>query len=339
MKKIFLLILVFSFCNIFTVVAKDYEYWGDEYFENDSLSIDADSISQQNVFQFSTGLFAKPLKYWRVNIITAGEIRYDVGNVSIVTEFPQMPHNFSTQMPIKEKDFEQWIREKDKFSNDYKYSGKGIHHDYTYDNIGIAFEFSVPTLHSMFSISVGYCDAIFDLYSPTVEKYFLGYDGEKRSFLECSVLELNNLYLYGAVDIKHPIYGGFMRMANYSLCSYYYLSYGIGCDFGINDKISCYNYILTQNSDLRYSNGEIRETFISNERYNGIEKLRPYWSLGFGWNTSIDEMSMEFAIKYKKYPNSLFKEQNYNQNILEIVIVADINIYISLIKTLYKIII
>ena len=66
MKKNILLILVFALCNVFTVSAQNYEYWGDDYFENDSLVVD--TIPVESFFQTSKGLFAKPLNFWRVNL-------------------------------------------------------------------------------------------------------------------------------------------------------------------------------------------------------------------------------------------------------------------------------
>jgi hypothetical protein len=326
------LLIIFSICSFFQIqnsfaAEKEYEYWGDEYFE-DTLNAEYPDSLFNNSFETSKGFFPKPLTNWQFNLITNTEgYNYNAGSAKIDDEFTFLKHIFDSQLPTNQDDFEDWTEEKEPFSDEDKYGFFQSKSSENYDNIGISFEVSVPFCHTIFVTSFGYSRTPIQLYSPNYKKSFLGYNGEKRTFEECSVLEIVDKSLFASIEFRHPIYGGFIKNVASRQFIFYYLTYGFGYNFSLDDKFSAYNYILNPNGELRYSNGEIKETIFSNRNYDKIEKSRYNYSFGIGFQMTVYELSATFELKYRGSLTPFFTNQTFKQNSLQFSMAADLRIF------------
>ncbi len=336
-------VLIFAMQYPVFAEPKEYKYWGDDYFENDTLKL-PDSISQKPALETSTGFFPKPLSDWNINLVALNpwDNHWNTSNgIDISHEFPVTKHIFQTTPPIDKDDFEDKTENKKPFSDENEHGW--IHNLFSNDGYryyGVSFDYTIPKLHTKFSLQTGYCNEPVYLYSPLVTKYFLNYAGEKQSFQECSVIEIWDQSIKTSINLKHPVYGAFMKesASNTSYFTYYYIAYGIGCDIVLDSKVSRYNYILSPNDYFRYIDGKIKEDAFYEEAYHGYEKYRFNYNIGIGWIMSINGTAnggaTSFEVGYTGSINSLLKNQELKRRGLYTSISLSVTTLISIIKGL-----
>jgi hypothetical protein len=318
--KIFCLIFLLLYSFSLISKEKEYEYWGDSYFEGktDTLnSIDLDSILTDydknfSIFNISAGFFPKPYLDFAINFSESDNLAdYNVGNIALTNEISYLSNIFSTKPPAK--NFNNKIEEKGKFSDENKYKWHQNPPNATYF-LNLTFEKSFPELHTILIGSIGFRKDILKLYSPIYKNYFSQYDGSKKQFEECNVLEIEDKSAVASISMRHPIYG--FSFGNGTFSSFYYLSYGILCSYSLHNNLYSYNYIISSAEDVRYSNGEIKESVPYKPFLPTIEKLRYGCIVSLGWTTTLDNVSIGYELKYSYALNSFFKEENIRRSSL-----------------------
>ena len=311
---------------------KLFEYWGDEYFETPIDTTAEEAIRKKSFLKTSAGFFPKP--YLRTRSFWITETvgwNYSRGSIEIDELFPTHTSIYSAQPPMKSRDFKKRTREKEKFSDKNKYGFFDNPPDKN-ANVGFSLEYSIPQIHTIFSAKAGYSNRYIFLYSPIDAKFFLGHNGEKRSFEQISVLEINDKKIYTSFDLKHPIYGAFMRRNDYDMSAFYYLTYGVGCDFSVDAKLSVFEYIISENQNIRYDNGEIKMASLSREKFDGIKKYRYHYNIGVGWQFGATNSNIKFELKYRGSLNSIFEDYDYWQNTLFFTANIDVRAIIDMLK-------
>ena len=324
----FLLVATVSF-SIFAK-EKEYEYWGDDYFENP----DSITVRQERVSQISAGFFPKPYanirSFWVTETIGWNHSK---GSVKIDEQFPSHSAVFTAQPPKNKSELKKQLTEKQPFSDKNKY---GLFKKSPPDknaNIGFSFEIPVPNFHTILSPKIGYSNRYIFSFSPIETNYFLGYIGEqKSSFEEISVLEFNDKKLYTSLDFKHPIYGAFMKSSDQNISSFWFLTYGVGAEFSIDCKLTVNEFIISEGHNIRYSNGEIKTASLHKENYLGIKKIRPNYNFGIGWQFGADFANTSIELKYRGSFDSIFEKNDFKQNTLFFGLNVDMAFMFELVK-------
>lgn len=325
--KIIFITFIFSFCFSNNILfaqktqktkkeEKEYEYWGDDFFDNinsdstkklsNKIPIELDTMP---VFKTSAGFFPKLLSNnFFINLIFSN-IKWDyvVGTLDISDKFKNLTSIYSAN------NFKENIEEKEKFSNEDKYGFFDIKDNSSY-SIGLIFEY--PLLHTKIKPVVGFNSNYFNLYSPIYTNYYINSYDEKIQFKECNILTINNRNIYTSINLVHPIYGAIIYSSISSLEIYYYLQYGLGCQFNLINNLSSYNYILSHTDELRYSNGEIKETILKNQKLNNIANIQYYANIGLGWQFNIQDFNTSVYLEYKYIITPFFKNYNVKQHSL-----------------------
>lgn len=338
--KIFCLIFLLLYSFSLLSKEKEYEYWGDSYFEGkvDTLnSIDLDSIftdydKNLSIFNISAGFFPKPYLDFAINFSRTSNLAdYNVGNIALTNEFSYLSNIFSAKPPTE--NFNNKIEEKGKFTDENKYKW--------YQNppnapcfFSLTFEKSFPELHTILIGSIGFHKDILKLYSPIYKNYFSQYDGSKKLFEECNVLEIEDKSAVASISMRHPIYG--FVLGNGSFASFYYLSYGLLFSYSLHNNLYSYNYIISDAEDVRYSNGEIKETVPYKPFLPTIEKLRYSYIVSLGWTIVLDNISMGCELKYSYALNSFFKEENIRRSSLSFSTYIDFSVLLGFVKFILR---
>lgn len=328
--RIFCFVFLFFICGNY--IFADDPYWGDDYFEkrSDSLLQDKATKIQQPIFEY--GLFPKPIIDMWFSIV--GEsVGWDYSSGGIMTPDFHSPYSyFNAKSPTD--NIEDIMEEKKSWSDEDVLSW--YESNPNIDNIhwGLSCNYPVPSLHTIFSAYVGYSQRHLLLYTPIRTNLFAGYDNEVRTFEEISVLNIKDETINAELNFKHPIYGAFVNMTGsyFSTNIFYYLNYGIGCDFTIADSLTSANYIATERDVLRYTDGTIKSINYENIKYNA-RSIRPYYTIGLGWQFQ----NINFELQYKASINPNFDGNDYKHSILYFRTGIDLNIFIPIAKTLLSI--
>ena len=330
MKKI--LLNLFIICFISTNLTellfseeKEYEFWGDEYFENniiDSSKIPLDILQLNAEISTSKGFFPKILFTSPAFIMNFSSKNYNYGTGKVILN-SQSNQNLNTySFNISEDDLTAIEDEKKEFSLEDKYGLFNSRPQKAY-NIGIGLDIPLPRLYMILTPKIGWSTYNFDLYSSIFTNYYLDYYGNKTKFKECSLITINNKNIYASIDISHPIWGAFINSKMLAqIASYYYIKYGIGAQFNLYNTMNSYNYILSHRNDLRYDNGEIKKTIFENKKIDQINTFQYYGSFALGWRFISSEDRgyniLDLNLRYKYIISPYIKNYTIKQHSLSL---------------------
>lgn len=333
------IILVFITCFIFAKYIlieikadepKEYEYWGDDYFENiDSLRDNLD------VIKFSYGFFPKPYLFWDIGILEKSKgWNYNSGEIDLREQFPDFNYIFSSQPDISNRDLEDQITEKKYFSDKNKYGFFTSPEDLFV--LGISFSYTLQDLHTILALNTGYSYRDINLYAPTHTSYYLDHQENKKQLKENIIFTIQDKSFFSNINLIHPVYGvsvgSYDKKSSYSL--FYYLTYGIGCDFTFSDKLSAYRYISSETNNIRFDNGEIKETIFSNQNINKISDIRYNCNVGIGYFFSVGKLHNRIELNYCFGLEPLLKNSSIKQNILNLHIYLNAPVLYEILLTL-----
>ncbi len=345
--KIITFILIFATSFSLEAQEKEYEYWGDEYFEGTSSdtipNMNIDSILRANYKKpvafpkVCAGFFPQPIDNFLVNFFS-DRYRWDYnkGSGFLNNKIPYFHNLFSGKEPIN--DLKDKIVEKEKFSNEDKYKWYEKSSE-EFLNIGLNFEKSLPEIYTICVGTVGFNAQIVKLYSPISKNYYLDYYGEKKEFEECNIMNVYDRSISAGFSLKHPLYGTTIGYKNHTSASiFYYLTYGIMCNYSLATDLSSYNYILSNSDEIRYSNGEIKQKVFSSYSFSGMQKFRYSYNVGLGWCASLPNgWDLGLEIKYSIGGNPFIKGTNIKQNRLLIGSYANFITLLKIWKEIYSV--
>lgn len=312
-KLIFLFALLFYIQAQTPCLAQEYEYWGDDYF-TDTLRLDTNTIESKVFTHLSLGMFPEVVLFPHFSIVL-NSFTWNFSSGSFLFN-DNYPFQFSAQPPGD--DVIDKMEEREKFSDENKYNWLVAEPEQQNADIGISFTYPFPRqYHTFVDVSVGYTDRNLFAFSPIRYAPYLNSNNEKSYFQTMSFAEIRDKTVYGDVLFKHPLYG--LSTANVSAQQrvaeniFYYLMYGIGCDVSLSDKINVFEYVMSNQDEVRFAGGDIREASTFKEDFDRIDKARMYYLLGFGWQMTSSDYYFDVELRYKAALEPTIKDSDYKQ--------------------------
>ena len=318
LKLLYICLILLSATSLYPqFLQREYEYWGDDYFENPNRdSIDKDIF----VSKISAGFFPKvatPMLFYFINESNGWD--YSKGSFFINDIFADNTNPFFAQ-PQNDKILDN-MKQKKPFSNDKKYGW--FTNDKSRNNFGIGIKFDYPLhkIHTTISADVGIKTRYITAYTPVSIGEFVGYKGEKKKIEQLSFAEINDQHIYCDLNLKHPIYGfSKYNVSNNKIIPdlelYYYVIYGAGLNYSYFDKINVYEYILSNQNIIRFTNGEIRSPSVFKQDFDRVHSLRYHYNIGIGWHFGTSNVAGNFELIYRQSANSIIEDSDYKHNIL-----------------------
>jgi hypothetical protein len=294
-----------------------YEYWGDDYFTNPNR----DSMEIIPPIELSAGFFPKIAYSLTFSFIQESNgWDYSSGSFFVNDIFSKNQNPFFAQ--VGSNDILDAMTEKKSFSDKNKYGW--FSSDQSRDNfdIGIRLEYPFPTLRTAITANLGVKTRYITAYSTVRTGEYMYYNGKKQTLDQLSFAEINDQHIYFDVMLKHPLYGFSLNsiLSNGQMKStmsiFYYLIYGIGIDYSYLDKINIYEYILSNQDVIRFTNGEIREPSVFKQNFDRVDKIRYYYNVGLGWQMSFNNTIANYELLYKQSVNPIIKNSDYRHSIL-----------------------
>ncbi len=212
----------------------------------------------------------------------------DMANNIRPESFSPTKNPFSSDIPIPQEDRRIMEPGSRAFYTFNEYSGEG--QDYSnaeyprtgYWGFGLDFLMNLNLPFSLrFQTQFIMSDGL--LFTEDKSKSFLN-NGKKKRFNEIGVVYLEEMFLNAGIGVQLPVYGGFVNMPDMQIASYYYIFSSINLDYAVLSQATQYMQIADAKNELRYDNLQDTLRLISEESFSTVNRFRPRFEFGFGWN-------------------------------------------------------
>jgi hypothetical protein len=309
LKYLFAFIIVLTALLIADVYCQDIEYWGDDYFENTTDTLNEMTAPQSIVFNFAAGFFPKPYTHNILFITSESQgWNYNSGNLLLKDYSGYKNIIFNAQPTMSEGKLNDAIEEKKNFSN------KDLHFfnsDTGYSS-GFRYEFVIPTIRTILYGNLGCNERYYRAFSDKRQQYYLDYDGNKNQFDEISILSIEDRSINLGIGLKHPLYGFFLQSNDLTTMAYYYLIYGVEMEIDIQNKLTINDYIISESNKFRFLSGAISNRSIDKDKNNIFNSILYNYNVGIGWNAT----TAYFELAYRRSFNPMIKDSTFKQGIL-----------------------
>lgn len=245
-----------------------------------------------------------------IGVIYSGGSNYSIAKNIQPAGLKNMSNPYSGGLSFNEDD--RIMREKFSDEEDKDYPNSNNH------RLGLAFIFPtnirLPLLFKS-SLLVNWQEGL--LFNEITNKYFLGADGNLKSFREIGTIYNCNINLSASVGLMIPIYGvsvGDVLKSN----DFYYLSFDFAYDRIVSSKTTQYLQILDQKEMIRYDNG-LDTLMLDNEvKMNNLVRDIYNIEIGIGQYSSFDSFGIQFELKGRFGLNSIIEGQSWKYYSFEI---------------------
>jgi len=313
-KLFYIFFLLLNICCLYSQT--EYEYWGDDYFNRDSTN-EFELILKQKISAGFFPLLSTPSKfYW---ITESNGWDYSVGSFFINDIYPRNTEQFFAQ--ISNNDLLKKMKEKKSFSDDKKYGWFSNDKSRQNFNAGLRFDIPLNKLYTTISTNVGVMTRYITAYSTVREGEYVDPTGTKKKLEQISFAEINDQHIYFDLNLKHPLYGFsianvYKSKTTVEIEMFYYLLYGIGASYSYLDKMNVYEYILSDQDAIRFTNGEIRSPSVFKKDFDRVHRLRYHYIIGLGWQFGGNNWAGNFELIYKNSLQPPIADSDYKHNVL-----------------------
>jgi hypothetical protein len=321
-KDSFILILILNILFIHNIYGDDdIEYWGDDYFETSIDTLGNIIAPKEPALLFDIGFFPKPYMgntlFWTIDF---SGWNYNSGSLFLRNYDNYKNMIFNAQPPISEGKLNEATIEKKSFSDkDENFSNA----DSSYI-AGFRYEIAVPSIHTILYGDLHYSSRYYRAFSDKRNQYYLDYSGNKSSFNEISILTIADKSINLGIGLKHPLYGYFVQMSGVDDNMFYYITYGVGMEITLQDKLTVQDYIISESDNIRFISGNISNTHINKNKIDIFNPIRCYYNVGIGWQNSN---LYHFELMYRGTFSPLAKNDSYKQGLLYFTIGVDARIF------------
>ncbi len=163
-------------------------------------------------------------------------------------------------------------------------------------------------------LQVGYQGVNSSIYSIDISKKFVDHDNVVRGFKEANIIRLKEHFAQVTVAAEIPIWGMGKLPSITSFASYYYGLFGLAGQFSLYSKADQIMQILTEDSRIRYSNGNNYNYMLEDQTVQNINSFRSHLLLGFGVNLLSGFGGFSMSLQYKYPLNSIIKDTDWKHH-------------------------
>lgn len=163
-------------------------------------------------------------------------------------------------------------------------------------------------------LQIGYQSINSSIFSIDESKHFVDHDNNLRKIKEANIIRLREHLAQVTLTTEIPIWGMGDIPSVTAVASYYYGLVGISGQFALYSKADQIMQLLSEETRIRYSNGNNYTYLMENQTVQNINSFRSHLVFGLGMNVLSDFGGSTISLQYKYPINSIIKDVDWKHH-------------------------